>query len=175
MTPVAAAVAPIKADAIAHAETYATKTVARIRAELEEANWDIELVAPYPRTYAHDYHGAKSRRLMFDAVTKWTVASHRPGTPLFVTMPDKLVENFIRQNKEAAAAQYDLFVMKLEGKVGAHTAARLEGNHVWGWSHLYVETEAGTQVWKTQQILNVSKLGKVFPQWPSRKVGKGSR
>jgi hypothetical protein len=67
--------------------------------------------------------------------------------------------------------QYTAFIQKLEGKVGAHTAAALDGSHVWGFSILTVTKADGTvEKWKTEQIINVSVLGKVFNQWPSRKV-----
>jgi hypothetical protein len=36
-----------------------------------------------------------------------------------------------------------------------------------------VTTQEGEdQVWRTQMIVNVSVLGKLFNQWPTRQVGK---
>ena len=42
---------------------------------------------------------------------------------------------------------------------------------MWSYSFLYVTTPSnGDQCWKTQQIINQSKLGKLFNQFPTRKI-----
>lgn len=79
-------------------------------------------------------------------------------------------KKFVEEARKNAAEQYDLFVEKLNQKIGVAITARLEGNHVWSYSFLYVTTPTGDQCWKTQQIINQSKYGKLFNQFPSRKV-----
>jgi hypothetical protein len=82
-----------------------------------------------------------------------------------------MVERFITRAKEDAAAQYDSYVQKLIGKIGEVTAASLDGDHVWGFSYLTVTLPNGKkEVWKTQMIVNISKLGKLFNQFPTRKM-----
>ncbi|MNE44768.1 hypothetical protein D3C80_1390130 [compost metagenome] len=78
---------------------------------------------------------------------------------------------FVKQAQENASAQYDAFIAKLEAKIGEVTAAILSGEHVWGHSILTVTKADGTtEKWKTQMIVNVSVLGNLFNQWPTRKV-----
>lgn len=61
--------------------------------------------------------------------------------------------------------------MKLEMKIGEHLTATLEGNHVWGDSFITVEKANGeNERWRTHTILNVSKLGLYFNQFPTRKI-----
>lgn len=60
---------------------------------------------------------------------------------------------------------------KLIGKIGPVTSATIKGNHVWGHSVLTITNpDAVVEHWKTRQIVNVSKLGKLFNQWPTRKT-----
>jgi hypothetical protein len=83
------------------------------------------------------------------------------------------VRRFIKQRMEWAAADYDAFVIKLVKKIGEVKKAELHGNHVWGYSTLIVTIPDGeVQAWKTQQIVNHSKLGKPFNQWPTRRMKK---
>jgi len=89
------------------------------------------------------------------------------------TRNEEKIAEFVSKAVEAAGAQYTAFIAKLEDKVGAHTAATLEGSHVWGYSFLTVtKADGAVEVWKTQQITNVSVHGLLFNQWPSRKVKK---
>ena len=93
--------------------------------------------------------------------------------PVPVKMDREEIARFIKNSKEEAAAQYDAFVAKLIRKIGVVETAELTGNHVWSYSYLNVTKADGTkESWKTQMIVNVSKLGKLFNQWPTRKVGK---
>ena len=82
----------------------------------------------------------------------------------------KKVAKFIVDAQNEAARQYDLFVAKLVLKIGKAESATLEGNHVWDHSTLTVVKAGNTERWNTKQIWNVSKLGKDFPQWPTRKL-----
>ncbi len=77
---------------------------------------------------------------------------------------------FITAAAEQAESAYTVFIAKLEKKIGVHDSAVLTGDHVWGYSVLTVGKGTETESWRTQQIVNVSKLGKMFNQWPTRKV-----
>jgi hypothetical protein len=91
--------------------------------------------------------------------------------PEFADMSAEKGEKFVQEARENAAFQYEAYVAKLNKKIGPAKSASLTGNHVWGYSFLTVVTESGeTQIWKTQMIVNVSKLGKLFNQFPTRKV-----
>jgi len=174
--PVALAVEPLRADAIKSAEDKANATVEYVRKALAEAGNDINAVAPYPpgTNYGsrENYHRMLAKYRLFSSLAKWRKSTYNPfDGPCLADVAPEAVARMIKNYREAAVAQYDMFIAKLVNKIGPATSATLSGNHIWGWSFLTVTLPSGeTQVWKTMQISNVSKLGKYFPQWPSRKV-----
>lgn len=179
-TAVGVAVLPVKEAAMDAALARAVDTIASMVKELEAAGWNIEAVAKYPGY--HESKGmseaakamAKARYSRFHSITKQDPArgyqSGYNGAPIIVVLSETGVAKFKQNARDYAATQYDMFVLKLTHKIGEHTAAALEGNHVWGESFLTVVKASGRETWKTQQIWNVSKLGLDFPQWPSRKL-----
>lgn len=168
------AVAPMKAEAMNRAEKHARELVAKAAAELAQAGFDLNIVAPYPKSWGADsreYNVKLAKYRFFGVITTWRAASYRMNEPHFADINAAKVEKLVADAREDAAFQYEAFVAKLNSKIGPATAARLEGNHVWGHSYLHVTTAAGEQqIWKTQMIINVSKLGKIFNQFPTRKV-----
>lgn len=172
MNAIETAVAPLKSDAIARAAQEATKLVARVAADLEAAGNDREVAAPFPSyKLSREAYAVKNARYQtFVMLTTSRTASRRHGEPDLRDMDDAKIAWFVNMAQTDAAAQYDSFVAKLVAKIGEASTAVLVGNHVWSSSILTVETPNGTQNWKTQQIVNVSKLGKLFNQWPTRKV-----
>lgn len=171
MHPVATAVAPLKADAIKRAKQEATKIVDYVAKELAAHDYVFDKAAPYPdafRMSTRAYHKAKAKRCLFNALAKTTQASY--NAPFIAKVDPTKVDKFIEQSCNDAAAQYDVFVVKLTHKIGDVDTATLDGNHVWGYSILTVTKTHTTERWKTQQIVNTSKLGKLFNQWPSRRM-----
>jgi hypothetical protein len=176
--PVYLAVMPLKEAAIARAEKHANEQVTSMTEALKTADWRINVVAPRPNSYRmsrFEYKQCAGRRSMFDSITTdrkgQSVLMRYEDTERRVDLCDKRIANFISCAKKDAAAQYDAFVEKLVAKVGDVTAATLAGCHVWGHSVLTVVTAAGeSQRWQTQMIMNVSCLGKLFNQWPTRKL-----
>lgn len=177
-TPIAKAVEPLKVDAITRAEKDAREYILKLTAILAKNENNLTAVAPYPDSLhmgREQYQTMARRRNLFESFTnkrdKISYHARRAGEAEFVDVCPVRVERFVENAKIAAAAHYEAFVGKLVGKVGAHTAATLEGNHVWGYSFLTVTLPSGeTQVWKTQQIVNCSVYGLLFNQWPSRKM-----
>jgi hypothetical protein len=172
--PVGVVIAPLKGEAIVRATKDAKALVERIRAKLEENGWDINKVAPYPasRNLSQlEYMVAIERYRLYNSVTRWrNGGSRRPDEPiLLVDMDKEMIADFIEKAKKHAEEQFTEFVIKLVKKIGPCQTATLDGNYVWSFSILTVVLPDGTtQKWKTQQIWNVSCLGKEFPQWPSR-------
>lgn len=172
-----AAVMPLKAEAMDRAEKESREIIARLFAKLADANWKVNDVAPWPHTQQSrkDYMTQKGKRNFVDSIT-----SEHPENTRFVRYDQAdyrrapnldRVESIVKGAREDAAAQYDSFVGKLSAKIGATVEATLTGSHVWGYSFLKVVKADGTgETWKTQMILNVSKLGKLFNQFPTRKV-----
>ena len=82
-----------------------------------------------------------------------------------------------KQAAEMANAALEGYCIKLAWKIQAvaeetHSTvtaiAYRGGLDPWGWSFVDVTTDKGKQCWKTQMIINVSCLGKLFNQWPTR-------
>lgn len=172
--PVVRVVQPLIEDAKKRAREEAQKIVEKVTKELAEAGNDVQKCAPYPSSWnaSRDAYAAGLRKYkMFSALTKWRESSYSPREPHWADVDAERVAKYIKDAEEAAALQYNQFIAKLVRKVGIVKKAKLEGNHIWGYSFLTVTTEAGEQViWKTCQIVNVSKLGLLFNQWPTRKV-----
>jgi hypothetical protein len=170
------AVAPLKADAMNRAEEQATQLIERVRAELEAAGNDAQLAAPFPKSFNMDrasYMQAKAKYELFRRLTLSAdgAASRRHGAPEPRVMSPPAAAALIAEFRESAAASYEAYVAKLVAKIGPVQAATLAGAALWGYSELTVTTEAGElQKWRTQMILNVSVLGKLFNQWPTRRV-----
>lgn len=182
MNPIEEVVMPLKVQAEKRAEQFARKIVEDVRIELEAAGNDREKVAPYPKCYGpnalcgDDYHDAKRKYNLYAMFTRGRACGRRPSDPDFADIVPELVESFVKMAVLNAAAQYDAFVAKLVKKVGPVETAKLDGDHVWGFSILTVSKVDGTiEHWKTQMIINVSKLGLMFNQWPTRQVKAGSK
>ena len=173
MNKIESVIMPLKSDAMQRAEQEATALVKRYIDKLEEANFDLNIAAPYPKSTIgrNSYMIAMSKRQTYNMLVKHVKSSRSHGEPDIVEVSAERVANFINMAKVDAAAQYESFVAKLVDKIGEVTEAKLTGNHVWSFSILSVTKPDTTQEnWKTQMIVNVSKLGKLFNQWPTRKV-----
>lgn len=177
-TPVAKAVEPLKKDAIDHAEQDTIEFIARLTKMLEEAGNDLNVVAPYPPTNRgrEVYRTMAAKRQVFEEIThartEKTYGYHdtRKGVHLVDIFPEG-VKKFIEDAKESAAFQYEAFVFKLVKKIGKTKSAKIEALGVWSFSELTVELESGEiQKWRTRRIFNRSIYGKIFNQYPSRKV-----
>lgn len=155
------AVGHLKAEAQQRAEQYAREIIAQVVEAL--AHYTLDECAPAPRAWQAptvtvlQYKAAQRKRDLYKGLRSEAGQA-----------------KFVLDARANAAAQYDAFVAKLNAKIGPVTSAKLTGNHVWDFSNLEVVTEAGeTQVWRTQTIINVSKLGKVFNQFPTRQIKAG--
>lgn len=176
--PVGKALFPMKAEAVSHAAEAARKTVAEVRQELIANGWDINACAPYPSSRVNmrewERATARAKYQLFHSVAKSDPAkgyqSSRENEPHYVIMNDEGISRYVEFAERGAAFQYDAFVIKLVTKIGeGATGATITGNHIWSYSVLTVTKSNGsTENWKTKQIVNVSKFGRDFYQWPSR-------
>lgn len=175
--PIEAAVMPLKNDAIKRASEYASERIKTALESLAANNWDVSIVAPRPDSLRTD----RSMYLKMMAYNNFVVMitmsgahheshGYRLNAPNIRLKSISAEEKYINQCKQDAGDQYDKFVAKLVAKIGACDTATLQGNHVWGYSILTATSGAITEHWKTQQIINVSKNGLLFNQWPTRKV-----
>ena len=168
-----AAVAHLRSEAIARAEKETQTLVDRMIQDLVAVDMDLDKAAPYPKANIDKaaYQQAMTRRSMFLNIARSVKHTRRPSDPFTVEVTNEAINRVLTQAAENAAAEYDAFVAKLIGKIGEVSEAELFGNHVWGNSMLHVTKLDGTkECWKTQMIINISKLGKLFNQFPTRKV-----
>lgn len=175
LEPVGAALHELKSDAVKAASEEAKQFIEKVRKELEEAGWDVNVAAPYPAY--NDYHNYKVKVEKHNLYLRLTESvdadkykSYRRGEPRIVKMSDKGCEWYINHREVAAALYYDAFIVKMVNKIGDCDTVKVSGNHVWSESTLTVNKGDIVEYWKTQQIYNCSKFGVYFPQWPSRKV-----
>lgn len=173
--PVGRALMPQKVEAVRSAREDAQKVIERVRKELEAAEWNIDAVAPYPRSFnmsREQYQRASAKRNLFSSLTeRQDPKSYKPEAEKLVKMSDEGIARFISNSEQDAALQYDAFICKMVSKVGDVTDASITGEHVWGHSILTVTKRDGSsERWKTQQIVNYSVYGRPYLQWPSRIV-----
>ena len=164
------AVEPLRAAAVARAEQTAKNFVNANLQRLADVGWDVDLIAPYPKAHNPNYKRCVSYRNFMISITTYTKPTLRPGEPQLRKQSLIAEQRYVDSCKAAADAQYSAFIAKLNKKIGTCDSADLTGDHVWGYSLLTVTKAGVTEIWKTQQIVNVSVLHKVFNQWPSRKV-----
>lgn len=171
--PIAAAVAPLKQGAQDYAEQCARRQCDRMLATLEEAGWDMQIAYPFPngRMGRAEYTLAKEDHYLCSRITKSTLDfSRRHGAPDPRTINPEGLEQYVAEVRKEAALSFEAYVEKLVEKVGPVDAASVCGNALWNFSVLTVQKNGTTEQWKTQQIVNVSKLGRLFNQWPTRKM-----
>lgn len=172
LSKVAEAVKPLRDQAIATAKERAESYVASGIKKLEEGNWDREIVAPYPDRCGsrNEYHTKRANYEFIRCISKpVSTFSHRPNTPDPGVLNEEGCQNFINRCMRDAAASYDAYVAKLDSKIGETVTAQLIGDHLWSHSIIEVSKADGSvQRWKTQMIINISSLGKLFNQWPTR-------
>ena len=191
MHPIAAAVEPQRQHAVDRARKYAADICSDMVAKLAAAGWNLDVIAPEPRHNDESHGGRLQRELRnhYEALTAHnTELTNAERTrqlaaktfnvfnpPVFRKRDIERETKFIDAAGNNASFQYDKFIFKLIEKCGPGVAsAKIAGSHVWGYSVLTVTFENGdVQNWKTQTIVNVSKLGTVFNQFPSRKMANG--
>ena len=175
LTSIATAVEPLRAAAISRAAEYASNVIKTVSERLAECAYALSVAYPRPSSKLGraEYFKQKQDLTTASHLVTWRQCSYRVSEPCYADVDPIKVKKYIEDAKRSASASYDLFIAKLESKIGAHTSATLSGSHVWGHSELTVAIPDGsTQVWRTQMIVNVSKNGLLFNQFPSRQVKK---
>ena len=180
---IAAAIEPLRDDAITAARQEATRITDRVYTNLAARNWDINAAYPYPydragRMPRNEYERAKAQRALAESLTvrdESKRASYKINDPYFVVADDGRAGDFVQFSMLEAGMQFDAYVNKLTKKVeelGPVVSAEItEHAPLWCHSVLTCTHESGeVSRWKTKQIVNVSKLGKLFNQWPTHRI-----
>lgn len=168
------AVLPLKEQAIKEADYRTRERIANCIAKLIAAEWNLDVVAPagdYKADNEVKYRTKNGLRAFYlHFVKKVHTNVFARNTPAIVEVDNDGIEHMVTVARRDAAEQFEIYVAKLNGKINDEVmSAALAGTSVWSESHLTVVTRnKGTQVWHTQIIVNFSKLGKIFNQFPTR-------
>ena len=180
------ATAAHRASYVARAEELHIERLVSMRASLAAAGMDLNKVAPRPNTNCgkSQYRFALAKHNNFRAVFQddknapETADSRMfPMKRFYGEVPWIVVEKPDAEAKLRAEARaeanlcFDAYLYKLAGKIGTPILAATMTGGLWNGSTLTVTLESGDiQVWTTKRILNVSVYGKLFNQWPTRRV-----
>lgn len=185
--PVAIAIEPLRLAAVKQAEKDALAYVATIEEALKKHGYDINALAPRPRTNMgkEEWRRADSKRssvqMLTKEVNKDPFRRWNDESPLIVETCPERIAHYVKITKDMAEMQYEGFVYKLVRKLKEHTTAEvstatlnneaMENDTIWHLSLLTVTRADGSvEKWRTRMIFNTSIYGKVFPQWPTRIV-----
>lgn len=144
---------------------------ARIAA-LEKAGWDLNVVAPEPKSgYGSEaYKMAQARRAVYTSITKAKTTYRKPNEPDIRELNQAMVDRYINQAVQAAEDDYRAFMQKMIEKIGKPVVKATMTGSIWRNAVLTVATNDGEeQVWNTQMIINYSKYQRAYNQFPSRR------
>lgn len=185
MTAIAAALAPHKTAAQDRAVEFAAARYQEFAAELIAANMELEIVAPRPHSFGPKFRGKIAYKQDMERHNRFIAlfaydrdAGEKLGRsrgltynfPCVLKLCEEKRAKWLAGIREQASLNFDAYVAKLEGKVGEHVAAEYTGR-LWQESFIKVtKADGSVQNWKTQMIINISVLGNLFNQWPTRMV-----
>lgn len=164
----------MREEAITRAVQRAMITVEHIKNELINAGMNLDLVAPMPnsRMSREDYKQAHALYQFVNNITERPATRKMHEERIALGFSETGIQTFLDSIKINTSADFDAYVTKLEAKVGDCVTASVEG-YLWNQSILTVtKADGSVECWKTQMIINVSSLGKLFNQFPTRKLKK---
>jgi hypothetical protein len=148
-----------------------------IEKKLKENDWDLQKVAPSPRTLYDRKAYMESRRFrqtigMFTTLDRSrNRISRSMSDPEYVILDKGKVGRYLDHMEKEAEESFNSYIAKLAGKIGQEIkSAEVQGN-LWQGSTLRIVTLTDeTQIWNTKIIINRSKLGLLFNQYPTRRA-----
>ena len=173
------ALEPRRKAAVQRALAAAEAAVNKALEELEDpkgACWDLDKAAPAPhgRLDRKTYKAWQAKRDFYRSITILDTRFPRRLSmrdPVMVTTNLKVLTAYFNRVEQAASLEFTKYVAKLTGKIGETTAASINASPLWNGSILTVTKPDGSvETWKTTMIINCSCLGKLFNQWPTRRV-----
>lgn len=135
---------------------------------LKKADWDLDKAAPYPKT-------GIGRAAYLSALEKRNYLEHlstRVDQKSEIRKPSaEARKHKIEQAEKGAHGSYMAWVAKMIDKIGKTVDKATMSGSPWTGSTLRVTTHDGEeQVWDNKMIINQSKYGTLFNQFPSRRV-----
>ena len=162
-----------KAEYIEKAKEMAGQQYDQAMKQLAKHDWDIDKLAPAPNSkLGRDaYKAAEANRSFYMNLTdsgattpSFRVSSIRKASPAKRA-------SMIANAAEGAEASYLAWVTKMVDKIGKSVESAEMTGSPWTGSKLSVKSHDGeSQTWHTQMIINQSKYGTLFNQFPSRRL-----
>jgi len=166
--PIYAAIAPQRAACADQAAARVGAQLRKIAAQLIGS--DLKVSAPRGDSFRDSRNTYLAKNAFYNVAVQVT-ARNDSGWPKYeqpVTgVNEEGIARLVAVARDEATASFDAYVAKLTSKVGACDSATVGGS-LWQYSILTVTKGETVERWHTQQILNVSCLGTVFNQWPTR-------
>lgn len=149
---------------VAEAETRAEAKYKSVLDTVKQHDWNLDELAPKPHSNMSrgEYRAASNYRMFLVSLFDKDV-----NDP-FIKHSSVKKHRFIDMIKDQARTDYLGWINKMTEKIGKPVASASVKGNPWVDSVLSVITIDGeVQVWDTQMIINTSKLGKLFNQFPS--------
>lgn len=172
---IAQAVQPLKQASVDAAIARTIASHKSIIEKLSQHGYNIDAAYPRPSTNMSRaaYQAAYDLRCAVEAIVDFEKSTYRLNEVRIVKVSaDKIIYE-LEQTTLNAEASFDAYVTKLNIKVGTGIVDAQMGyvKGVWSNSNLIVTKNDGSrEVWNTKCIINRSKLGRWFNQFPTRKL-----
>ena len=175
LNPIEEALLPALPDLMDQEEKKTRAWIKRMFDELADHDWSLSSYAPLdhskPRGYYHNRE-AEAKRNRLSGITERDYKA--PKEAERVMPSDRGVERLVECRVKGMENDFLGFIAKMVGKAGKDAvSAKLIRSGINGWHNSIIEVEHadGTvSKWRTNMIVNVSKLGRYFNQWPTRKL-----
>jgi hypothetical protein len=175
MNLIAERIAPMKDAAVTAATTRMVNRIKHLLAEVREAGFCIKQF----RLDSRNSKEAYAKLQIIRRITKRDEAlakrnginpNHVDGWD-YVQGCEDGIGNLVKEVADMAAAQYEEYVCKLTQKVGSYDEIKVQTvSGLWTESILTATKDGVDTKWKTQIIVNFSKYGLAFNQFPTRKI-----
>jgi hypothetical protein len=150
-------------DFVAHAEKVGLEQYERIAKTFESHDMNLDEMAPKPNINMSrgKYQATENYRSFVKSLFDVDV---EPYMKKSITKKNKYIDMI----EEQARADYMAWIHKMIEKIGKPVVSATATGNPWQNSRLLVNTNDGEeQIWHTQMIINSSKFGKLFNQFPS--------
>ena len=149
------ALVTVRDDVIAQYVNYAINEIARFKAALEKSGWNINAAFKNKENRQNAYRMFKNVNGNGDC------------------QPDEAMEAArLASFKRTAEDEFEAFIAKMVLKLGDRVIGAVTYHgQIWEDCQITIDCQGGEQVvLKTKIILNTSKNGKLFNQWPTRVI-----
>lgn len=177
-TLIAAAVAPARASYVARCVELADRHIIRVCEQLAADEWNLDAYCPRSNLDRADYKRSQAVRAFAESITERDLRpgqnQYSPRDTNFRKVAPLKVQAVIESTRKAADAIFDAYIGKLVVKLAGEPvvdAFLADSRPLWAGSTLVVKrADCSVERWSTKTIINVSVHGKLFNQFPTRKV-----